>query len=140
MHSPRSVEQRVAAQICSEDLAPSRLEWLASEQAELALTIRNLDEVPAQSLLPLSHLAANGSADLKELVSATTIDEGRLEECLGALCEFGFVREGGNGYEATATGLEAFVAVAKQIAKREVFELEGRLQHAKRLRKSLTGI
>ncbi len=113
------------------------MRWLASEQADLALKVGNLDEVPADSLLPLAHLAANGSTDFDGLVAATNLEPERLNECLERLCEFGFAREDVNVYEATDAGCNAFDGLAKKAVIREVFELEGRLQYAKRLRKQL---
>ena len=129
----------IAQQICASDLAQARLKWLAEEQAELALRIRNLDEIPTQALLPLSHLAAVGSEDVPRLSVATDIDESRLEELLDRLVEFQFVREGGRGYVVTESGTAAFDAVAQKIVIREAFELRRRLEHAEHLRRALTG-
>ena len=57
------VRKEVASIICQND-AYDRRKWLAQEAADLATRVPHLDEIPAQAILPLAKLVADGESDV----------------------------------------------------------------------------
>ena len=122
------IRKKIAVLICHGDAVLSPRKWLAEEVSELATSIRHLDEIPSQAILPLAKLVADGESDARKLALSLHIDEPKLDEYLGALCEFKFTEESLNGYKATPAGEQAFDAVGQRMVARELFQVKARLQ------------
>ena len=130
------VRKEVAGVICQND-AHDRKKWLAEEAAHLATRIPHLDEIPAQAILPLAKLVADGEADVARLAQALGVEESILDEHLDALCEFKFAEWTGSGYTSTAAGAQAFDAIGQQMVARQLFELRRQLDQLEQLRRCL---
>lgn len=130
------VRKEVASIICQND-AYDRRKWLAQEAADLATRVPHLDEIPAQAILPLAKLVADGESDVASLAQSLHIEERLLDDYLDALCEFKFVEWTGIGYIPTAVGAQAFDAIGQQMVARQLFELGRQLDQLKRLRSCL---
>ena len=126
------VRKEVASIICQND-AYDRRKWLAQEAADLATRVPHLDEIPAQAILPLAKLVADGESDVARLAQALDIDKAILDEHLDALCEFKFAEWTGIGYTPTAAGAQAFDAIGQQMVARQLFELRRQLDQLERL-------
>ena len=125
--------QKIADLICHGSAVLNPKKWLAEESSDLAMRIPHLDEFPAQAILPLAKLVADGESDAGKLALGLDIDETKLAEYLDALCEFRFAEESGNGYKATLAGEHAFEAVGKRMVEREMFEVKRRLTQLEQL-------
>lgn len=113
--------------------------WLAEEASNLATRFPHLDEIPSRALLPLAKLVADGASNAGSLTQALEIDADKLDEYLDALCKFNLVEKTFSGYKATAAGEQAFEVVSRTMVKREVFEMDRRLKHLRRLRERFDG-
>lgn len=133
------IQKKIADLICYGDTVLSPQKWLAEEAANLAIRIRQMDEIPSQAILPLARLVAYGECDSRKLALSIDIDEPKLDEYLDALIEFKFAEETLNGYRATPSGVQAIDAIGVAMVERELFVLKGRLQHLEMLRKGLHG-
>lgn len=133
------VRRELATLICHGDAVLSPRKWLEEESSDLATRIPHLDEIPAQAILPLAKLVADGESDSRKLALALDIDEAKLDEYLDALCEFKFAEEAWNGYKATSTGEQAFEAVGQSMIARELFEVKARLQQLEQLSRHFNG-
>lgn len=132
-----NMRKELAVLICSGEAVLNPKKWLAEETSNLATRIPHLDEIPSQAILPLARLVVDGDSNARKLALATDIDEAKLDEYLGALCEFKFAEETWNGYKATLTGEQAFEAIGQRMVARELFQVKARLQHLERLRQHL---
>jgi hypothetical protein len=128
-----NMHKKIAKLICYGDAVLDPKKWLAEEASNLALRIRHLDEIPSQAILPLAKLVADGESDVRKLSLALDIDNSKIEEYLEALCEYKFVNETGNGYEATLSGEQAFEAIGERMVIREMFQIKARLQQLEQL-------
>lgn len=135
----RDLRQDIAELICHGEAVLNPRKWLAQEAGDLATRIAGLDAIPSQAIVPLAKLVAYGESDARRLALSTDFDESKLEEYLGALCEFKFAEQTWNGYKATSTGEQAFEAIGRRMVDRELMQLQGRLQQLERIHQKLNG-
>lgn len=126
--------QKLADLICNGEAILNPRKWLAEEVGDLAIRISHLDEVPAQSILPLAKLVVEGESDAGRLALALDVDDDVLQVQLEALCEFKLAEWTGIGYKATQAGEQAFDAVGQQVLERELFEMKRRLLQLEQIR------
>ena len=132
------VRKKLAVLICHGDAVLSPKKWLAEEASDLATRIRHLDEIPAQAILPLAKLVADGESDARKLALALDIEEAKIDDYLGVLLEFDFAEESSNGYKATPSGEQAFDAIGLRMVARELFQVKARLQQLEQLNRLLS--
>ncbi len=123
------IRLKIAAHICNGDAVLNYRGWLAQEAGDLALKIAGLDEIAPQAILPLVQMAANGEFEASALALVTDIEECDIQNLLDALCEYKFAEVTSNGYKATPSGEQVFIAIGKTMVIRERYELKRRLDY-----------
>lgn len=135
----QDVRKGLADLICHGEAVLNPKKWLAEEVSDLGTRIPNVDEIPPQAILPLAKLVVDGESDARKLALSLDIDAAKLDEYLGALCEFKFAEETWNGYKATLTGEQVLDAVGQKMVLRELFQVKAWLQQLEHLQRQLNG-
>ena len=133
------VRKELADLICYAGAVLNPNKWLSEEASDLATRIPHLDEIPHQAILPLAKLVANGPSDARTLSLALDIEQDKLDDYLGALCEFQFAEWTGSVYEASPAGVQAVDAVGPRMVDRELFELRRRVEEVELMRRHING-